>query len=71
MSKNIHTIKGYALVLNKILFVTPLFKAENDEGIQFNISMGDGVRVQAKYPTREDATLARELLLRAIEGTSS
>lgn len=71
MSKKTHAIKGYTLVLNKILFITPLFKAENNEGIQFNISLGDGIRIRAKYPTREEATLARELLVRAIEDTSS
>ncbi len=67
MSKNTHTLKGYTLVLNNILFITPLFAADNNEGIQFNVCLADGVRITAKYPTRENATLARQLLVRAIE----
>ena len=70
MSKKTHVVKGYTLVLDKILFITPLFIAENKEGIQFNVSMGDGIRIKAKFATREKATLARELLVQAIESST-
>ncbi len=66
MSQTIQEVQGYAIVVNKVAFVTRVFKAEQDEGYQFNIGMLGDVRLSPRFPTRHDADLERELLLKAI-----
>ena len=66
MSNRIHEIQGYALVTNKVVFVTRVFKAEAEEGYQFNIALSGDVRISPRFPTRHDADLERELLLKSV-----
>jgi hypothetical protein len=66
MTRAVHNLQGYAIVLDKVLFVTKIFEAGDDEGYQFNVRFGGDTRLSAKYPTRHEAELAREVLLKAI-----
>ena len=66
MSNRIHEIQGYAVVTNKVVFVTRVFKAEAEEGYQFNIALSGEVRISPRFPTRHDADLERELLLKSV-----
>jgi len=66
MRKKTHELQGYTLVLDKIIFVTALFDADDNEGVQFNVSFGNNTRIPIKLSNRADATLARSLLIQAI-----
>ena len=66
MSNRIHEVQGYAVVADKVAFVTRVFKAEADEGYQFNIALSGDVRISARFPTRHEADLERELLLKSV-----
>lgn len=66
MSRTIHEIQGYAIVADKVLFVTRIFKAEAEEGFQFNVALSGDVRLSLRFPARHEAELERELLLKAI-----
>jgi hypothetical protein len=66
MATTIYELQGYAIVLKKIAFVTRVFKAEGEEGYQFNIRFSGDVRLAPQFATRHDADLARELLVKAI-----
>ncbi len=65
MAKNTYELQGYTLSLRHIMMITPVFTAKEEEGYQFNIRMTD-MRLPFKYPTRQDATLDRELLVKAM-----
>lgn len=65
MAKNTYELQGYTLSLRHIMMITPVFTAKDEEGFQFNLRMTD-MRLPFKYPTRQDATLERELLVKAI-----
>lgn len=65
MAKNTYDLQGYVLSLRHIMMITPVFTAQEEEGFQFNVRMTD-MRLPFKYPTRQDATLSRELLIKAI-----
>lgn len=66
MSNRTYNLQGYTLVIDKIRFVTALFTADDNEGVQFNVGFGGETRIVAKFPTRAEATLARELLVKAL-----
>jgi hypothetical protein len=66
MAKTIHEIQGYAIVTDKVAFLTRVFKAEGDEGYQFNIALSGDARLSPRFPTRHEAELERELMLKAI-----
>ncbi|MBE9548696.1 MAG: hypothetical protein IMF09_04755 [Proteobacteria bacterium] len=66
MSNKTYNLQGYTLVVDKILFVTALFDADNNEGVQYNVGFGGDTRITAKFPNRADATLSRDMLVRAI-----
>jgi len=66
MSRIIHEVQGYAVVTDKVVFLTRVFKAEGDEGYQFNIALSGDVRLSPRFPTRHEADLERELLLKSI-----
>jgi hypothetical protein len=66
MTRSVYELQGYAIVLDKILFVTRVFEAGEGEGYQFNLRFGGDTRLTPKYPTRHEADLAREVLLREI-----
>lgn len=66
MAQAVLELQGYAVVLNKICFVTRVFRAENEEGYQFNIRFSDKLMLPAKFPSRHEAELQRELLLQSM-----
>jgi len=50
MSNKTYNLQGYTLVIDKIQFVTALFKADDNEGVQFNIGFGGDTRIAVKFP---------------------
>jgi len=66
VSGKVHEIQGYAIVLDKVVFVTRIFTAEEDEGYQFNIRFTGDLRLAPRFPTLHEAELQRSLLIQAI-----
>jgi hypothetical protein len=66
MTRAVHDLQGYSMVLDKIVFVTRVFRADGDEGWQFNIRFSGDTLLSPRFPTRNDADLARGLLVQAI-----
>ncbi len=66
MTRSVHEIQGYAVVLDKIAFITRVFKADEEEGYKFNIRFSENLLLAPKFPSRHEAELQRELLLKAI-----
>jgi hypothetical protein len=64
----VYELQGYAIVLDKVVFVTRVFEADEDEGYQFNIRFTGDLRLAPKYASRHEADLQRGLLLRALMG---
>jgi hypothetical protein len=69
MADRVYELQGYAIVLEKVVFLTRVFEAEDGEGYQFNIRFGGDLRLAPKFPTRHEADLQRSLLLKAIDAT--
>jgi len=67
-TRAVYEIQGYTVVLDKIIFVTRIFEARNDEGFQFNIRFEGDTRISVKSATMADATLERQMLLKALKG---
>lgn len=67
MAQAVLDIQGYAVVLNKVCFVTRVFRAENEEGYQFNIRFSEKLILPAKYASRPEAELQRELLVQSLK----
>ena len=61
-------LQGYTIVLDKVIFVTRVFEAEDGEGYQFNVRFGGDLRLAPRFPTRPEADLQRSLLLQALNG---
>jgi hypothetical protein len=59
-------LQGYAIVLDKVVFLTRVFAAEDEEGYQFNVRFTGDLRLSPRFPTRHEADLQRSLLLQAI-----
>ncbi len=68
MAERVYEIQGYAMVLDKVTFLTRVFKAEDEEGFQFNIRFSGELRLTPKFPTRHEADLQRSLLINALNG---
>ena len=66
MKRSVIDLQGYAVVLDKIVFITRVFEAEDKEGFQFNVRFVGDLRLAPKFPTRHEADLQRELLLKAL-----
>jgi len=66
MAEGVYEIQGYAIVLDKVAFLTRVFKAEDEEGFQFNIRFSGDLRLTPKFPTRHEADLQRSLLINAL-----
>lgn len=66
MAGGVYEIQGYAIVLDKVTFLTRVFKAEDNEGFQFNIRFSGDLRLTPKFPTRHEADLQRSLLINAL-----
>ena len=69
MAETIYELQGYAIVLDKVVFLTRVFKADDGEGYQFNISFAGDLRLAPKFPTRHEADLQRSLLIKALNET--
>ncbi len=61
-----YELKGYTLVLEKIVFISAVFTADHEEGKQFNVRLV-GDMLKFKFPNHADAVLARELLVKALK----
>jgi hypothetical protein len=66
VSERTYELQGYAIVLDKIAFLTRVFEAEEGQGYQFNIRFTGDLRLAPKFPTRHEADLQRSLLLKAL-----
>jgi hypothetical protein len=71
MSKSLYELQGFAIVLDKVALVSRVFEADNKEGYQFNITFSSELRLPAKFPTRNDADLERQLFLQALKTSGS
>ena len=67
MACKVYELQGYAIVIDKISFLTRVFKADDEEGFQFNIRFSENL-LALKFPSRHEADLQRELLLQAMQG---
>ena len=67
MAEKTYELQGYAIVLDKIVFITRVFEAEDGEGFQFNIRFTGDLRLAPRFPTRHEADLKRSLLLKALK----
>lgn len=67
MGRAIYELQGFAIALDKVALVSRVFAADNKEGYQFNISFHGDLRLPVKFPTRNDADLARQLFLKALK----
>ena len=67
MNKVIYELQGFAIVLNKVVLVSRVFAADKNEGYQFNITFSNKLRLPAKFPTRSEADLERQLFLKALK----
>jgi hypothetical protein len=61
-----YDIQGFTICLDKVVLLSAVFEADNSEGWQFNIRMGGDVRLTVKLPTRAEATMERQMLVRAL-----
>ncbi len=69
VAENIYELQGYVIVLDKVVFLTRVFEAEEGEGFQFNIRFSGDLRLAPKYSTRHEADLQRGLLIKALSET--
>lgn len=69
MTRSLHELQGYTIVLEHIAFLTRVFEAEGGEGYQFNVRFAADIRLSPRFPTREEAELARSLLVQALRGS--
>lgn len=67
MSSATYEIQGYLIVLDKIAFLTRVFQPEEQQGFQFNIRFHGDLRLAPQFPTRHEAELGRELLIKALK----
>lgn len=63
----VYELQGYAIVLDKVVFITRVFEAEGGEGFQFNVRFSGDLRLAPRFPTRHEADLQRSLLLKALD----
>jgi hypothetical protein len=69
VTENIYELQGYVIVLDKVVFLTRVFEAEEGEGFQFNIRFSGDLRLAPKFSTRHEADLQRSLLIKALSET--
>lgn len=69
MAEKTYELQGYAIVLDKIVFITRVFEAEEGEGYQFNIRFQGDLRLAPRFPARHEADLHRSLLIKALNET--
>jgi len=64
--EKVYELQGYAIVLDKVAFLTRVFAAEDSEGYQFNIRFSGDLLLAPRFATRHEADLQRSLLLHAL-----
>jgi hypothetical protein len=69
VARTTYELQGYSIVLDKVVFLTRVFEAEDGEGYQFNIRFAGDLRLAPKFPTRHEADLQRSLLIKALNET--
>jgi hypothetical protein len=67
MGRAVYELQGFAIVLEKVVLVSRVFTAENNEGYQFNINFNGDLRLPVRFPTRNEAELERQLFLKAVK----
>ena len=67
MNRLIYELQGFAIVLDKVAFVSQVFEARQKEGYQFNITFSGESLLAMKFPTRHEADLERQLFLKALK----
>lgn len=67
MSNRVYELQGYTIMLDHVAFLTRVFKAEDNEGFQFNIRFAADVRLAPRFATRSEAELGRSLLVQALK----
>ena len=67
MARSVYELQGYAIVLDKVIFVTRVFAADGGEGYQFNVRFTGDARLSPQFPQRHDADLERKLLIEALK----
>ena len=70
VNSTVYELQGYAVVLEKIVFVTRVFEADGGEGYQFNIRFSGDLRLAPRFPTRHEADLQRSLLIKALAASA-
>ena len=68
MNATVYDLQGYAVTLDKVVFVTRVFEADDGEGFQFNVRFSGDLRLAPRFPTRHEADLQRSLLVKALGG---
>lgn len=68
MARDVYDLKGYTIVLDKVAHITKVFKV-GDEGFQFNVVLVGDLRLLMKFPDLTEATLQRELFVKALRGS--
>ena len=66
MAERTYDLRGYTIVLDKVVLLTRVFEADGGEGFQFNIRFAGDLRLAPRFPTRHEADLQRSLLLKAL-----
>ncbi|MFC1688415.1 hypothetical protein ACFL07_01990 [Pseudomonadota bacterium] len=66
MAGQTYELQGYTIALDKVVFITRIFEAEDGEGYQFNIRFTGDLRLAPRFPTRPEAELQRSLLCKAL-----
>lgn len=69
MPHRVYELQGYAISLDKVIFVTRVFEAEAQEGFQFNIRFSGETRLAPRFATRHEADLERKLFIEALKGS--
>jgi hypothetical protein len=67
MGRSIYELQGFAIALDKVALVSRVFAADKQEGYQFNITFSAELRLPLKFPTRNEADLARQMFLQALK----
>lgn len=67
MSARIYELQGYAIALSHVMLVSSVFEADRQEGWQFNVRFCGGVRLPFKFPSRSEAAIERELVVKALK----
>lgn len=63
----VYDLQGYAVVLDKIAFLTRVFQPDGQQSYQFNVRFDGDLRLSPQFAARHEAELERELLIKAIK----